>query len=90
MALEFIPPETHCPALRNEFRAPVRRAAKGSWRMRQVEFVRFALNNRWLEEQGVPESIGRGGGFENPAKPERMDGVKAICIVRHRGQDARV
>jgi len=25
------------------------------WRMSQNEIVRFALNNRWLEEQGVPD-----------------------------------
>jgi hypothetical protein len=28
---------------------------KGYWRMSQNEIVRFALNNRWLEEQGVPD-----------------------------------
>ena len=28
---------------------------KGYWRMSQTEIVRFALNNRWLEEQGVPD-----------------------------------
>jgi RNA-directed DNA polymerase len=31
------------------------RSRKGYWRMSQVEIVRFALNNRWLEEQGVPD-----------------------------------
>ena len=31
------------------------RSRKGYWRMSQNELVRFALNNRWLEEQGVPE-----------------------------------
>jgi AAA+ ATPase superfamily predicted ATPase len=30
------------------------RSRKGYWRMSQNEIVRFALNNRWLEEQGVP------------------------------------
>jgi hypothetical protein len=25
------------------------------WRMSQNEIVRFTLNNRWLEEQGVPD-----------------------------------
>ncbi|MDX1680020.1 MAG: group II intron maturase-specific domain-containing protein [Akkermansiaceae bacterium] len=30
------------------------RSRKGYWRMSQVETVRNALNNRWLEEQGVP------------------------------------
>ena len=30
------------------------RSRKGYWRMSQIEIVRFALNNRWLEEQGVP------------------------------------
>ena len=28
---------------------------KGYWRASQIEIVRFALNNRWLEEQGVPD-----------------------------------
>jgi len=31
------------------------RSRKGYWRMSQNEIVRYALNNRWLEEQGVPE-----------------------------------
>ncbi len=30
------------------------RSRKGYWRMSQNEMVRYALNNRWLEEQGVP------------------------------------
>lgn len=30
------------------------RSRKGYWRMSQNEIVRYALNNRWLEEQGVP------------------------------------
>ena len=28
---------------------------RAGWRMSQNEIVRFALNNRWLEEQGVPD-----------------------------------
>ena len=31
------------------------RSRKGYWRMSQNELVRFALNNRWLEKQGVPD-----------------------------------
>ena len=31
------------------------RSRKGYWRMSQTEIVRFALNNRWLEKQGVPD-----------------------------------
>jgi RNA-directed DNA polymerase len=31
------------------------RSRKGYWRMSQNEIVRVALNNRWLEEQGVPD-----------------------------------
>jgi retron-type reverse transcriptase len=31
------------------------RSRKGYWRMSQNEIVRFALNNRWIEEQGVPD-----------------------------------
>ena len=30
------------------------RSRKGYWRMSQNSLVRIALNNRWLEEQGVP------------------------------------
>ena len=47
------------------------RSRKGYWRMSQNEIVRYALNNRWLEEQGVPD-------------------VRAIWIVLHYGQNARV
>ena len=31
------------------------RSRKGYWRMSQNEIVRFALNNRLLEKQGVPD-----------------------------------
>ena len=31
------------------------RSRKDFWRMSQNEIVRFALNNRWLEEQVVPD-----------------------------------
>jgi hypothetical protein len=31
------------------------RSPKGYWRMSQNEIVRYALNNRLLEEQGVPD-----------------------------------
>ncbi len=31
------------------------RSRKGYWRMSQTSIVRSALNNRWLEEQGVPD-----------------------------------
>jgi hypothetical protein len=31
------------------------RSRKGYWRMSQMSLVRQALNNRWLEEQGVPD-----------------------------------
>jgi len=31
------------------------RCRKGYWRASQIEIVRYALNNRWLEEQGVPD-----------------------------------
>ena len=47
------------------------RSRKGYWRMSQNEIVRYALNNCWLEEQGVPD-------------------VRAIWIVLHYGQNARV
>lgn len=31
------------------------RSRKGYWRMSQNEIVRYALNNQWLEQQGVPD-----------------------------------
>jgi hypothetical protein len=31
------------------------RSRKGYWRMSQNEIARFAMNNRWLEEQGVSD-----------------------------------
>ena len=51
------------------------RSRKGYWRMSQNEIVRFALNNRWLEEQGVPDMIAPTAiaALKN-AKPDRMDG----------------
>ena len=33
------------------------RSRKGYWRMSEVEIVGYALNNRWLEEQGVPDRM---------------------------------
>jgi RNA-directed DNA polymerase len=30
------------------------RARKGHWRMSQMSLVRWAMNNDWLEEQGLP------------------------------------
>jgi hypothetical protein len=51
------------------------RSRKGYWRMSQNEIVRFALNNRWLEEQGVPDMNATAAiaALIN-AKPDRMDG----------------
>ena len=45
LALEVSPDRVHLAS----------RSRKGYWRMSQVSIVRFALNNRWLEEQGVPD-----------------------------------
>ncbi|MDB2673814.1 hypothetical protein N9Y81_02545, partial [Akkermansiaceae bacterium] len=30
------------------------RSRKGCWRMSQMSLVRWAMNNDWLEEQGLP------------------------------------
>ena len=67
------------------------RSRKGYWRMSQNEIVRFALNNRWLEEQGVPDlnAVAAIAAWKT-AKPNRMDEVKAIWIKLHYGPDARV
>jgi RNA-directed DNA polymerase len=67
------------------------RSRKGYWRMSQNEIVRHALNNRWLDEQGVPDmnALPRQR-LHKPAEPDRMDAVKAIWIVLHFGPKARV
>ena len=51
------------------------RSRKDNWRMSQNEIVRFALNNCWLEEQGVPDlnAPAAVAALQN-AKPDRMDG----------------
>ena len=64
------------------------------WRMSQNEIVRIALNNRWLEEQGVPDMNAPAAiaALMN-AKPDRMDGgneVKAVWVVLHHGAKVRV
>ena len=43
---------------------------KGYWRMSQNELVRIALNNRWLEEQGVPDMRPSGWFFTTGLMPE--------------------
>ena len=71
------------------------RSSKGYWRMSQNEIVRFALNNRWLEEQGVPDlnALAAIVALEKTrsltAWTERS-GVKAIWMVLHNGPQARV
>ncbi|MBK1829094.1 hypothetical protein JIN81_18835, partial [Haloferula rosea] len=45
LALGIAPDEVHKAS----------RSRKGYWRMSQMSLVRHALNNRWLEEQGVPD-----------------------------------
>jgi RNA-directed DNA polymerase len=67
------------------------RSRKGYWRMSQNEIVRFALNNRWLEEQGVPDlnAPAAVAALRN-AKPDRMDEVKAVWIILHHGPNAVV
>jgi hypothetical protein len=68
------------------------RNRKGYWRMSQNEIVRYALNNRWLEEQGVPDMNAPGAVAprkKGAAKPHgRRHGVKAVWIVLHYGAKA--
>jgi hypothetical protein len=65
------------------------RSRKGYWRMSQNEIVRFALNNRWLEEQGVPDmNAPAASAAWKTAKPDSMDEVKAVWIVLHYGAKA--
>lgn len=52
------------------------RSRKGYWRMSQNEIARFALNNRWLEEQGVPDMNGLAAvAASSMALPDCMDGA---------------
>jgi hypothetical protein len=61
-------------------------------RWSQNEIVRYALNNRWLEEQGVPDmnapaAVAARKPYE--AKPHGWrHGVKAIWIILHYGAKA--
>ena len=57
--------------------------------------VRFALNNRWLEEQGVPDMNAPAAfaALENLRSHfawTQRSGVKAVWIVLHYGPKARV
>ena len=54
------------------------RSRKGYWRMSQNELVRNALNNRWLEVQGVPDmnAMAAVAAFSITAKPCLMDAAK--------------
>ena len=61
----------------------------------QNEIVRFALNNRWLEEQGVPDlnAVAATVALKKPRSLTawtELCGVKAIWIVLHYGPRARV
>jgi hypothetical protein len=67
------------------------RSRKGYWRMSQNEIVRFALNNRWLEEQGVPDMNAPAAiaARKNPRSHSawtKLSGVKAIWIALHYGE----
>jgi hypothetical protein len=68
------------------------RSRKGYWRMSQNEIVRYALNNRRLEEQGVPDMNAPAAVAARKtceAQPHgRRHGVKAIWIILHYGAKA--
>ena len=57
--------------------------------MSQNEIVRFTLNTRWLEEYGIPDMNAPAAiaALKN-AKPNCMDGVKAVWIVLYHGAEA--
>ncbi|MCC6882939.1 MAG: hypothetical protein IT576_12360 [Verrucomicrobiales bacterium] len=70
------------------------RSRKGYWRMSQNSLVRAALNNRWLEGQGVPDMNAlprqwHPKGRSLTAWTKRSE-VKAIWIVLYYGPKARV
>jgi len=71
------------------------RSRKGYWRMSQNELVRIALNNRWLEEQGVPD-MNAPAAVAARKKPRSLTAwtehseVKAVWMVLHYGSKARV
>jgi hypothetical protein len=46
------------------------RARKGHWRMSQNELVRWAMNNQWLEEQGLPNLAKQWCSIRYPAGPK--------------------
>ncbi len=47
------------------------RARKGHWRMSQNELVRWAMNNQWLEEQGLPNLEKQWCSIRYPDGPKR-------------------
>jgi hypothetical protein len=65
------------------------------WRMSQNEIVRYALSNRWIDEQGVPDlnapaAIAAQENSRSQTAWTECSGVKAVWIVLHFGPDARV
>jgi hypothetical protein len=71
------------------------RSRKGCWRMSPDEIVRHALNNRWREEQGVPDrnaraAIAASKNTRSQTAWTKRIAVKAIWTVLYYGPDARV
>lgn len=54
-AAAHAPPSLVSIGSRSRYRAHGDAQPQRLWRMSQNEIVRFALNNCWLEEQGVPD-----------------------------------
>ena len=55
IALGIDPSEVHKASRSRKGYPPTPRLRRTGWRMSQMSLVRNALNNRWLEEQGVPD-----------------------------------
>lgn len=66
------------------------RSRKGYWRMSQMSLVRHALNNCWLEEQGVPDMRLRPSGIAKRSLADRDGGEITVWIKLHYGPKARV
>ena len=50
------------------------RARKGHWRMSQMSLVRWAMNNDWLEEQGLPSLEKQWCSIRYPNGPKESKG----------------
>ena len=60
---------------KNEFHKATR-SRKGPWRMSHMSLVRWAMNNDWLEEQGLPSLEKQWCSIRYPDGPEGSNGCQ--------------